>query len=309
MLLLMNSDEQEIEAILRTAPRPEAPPGLKDQLIRQTRSTGSASRASVVTYRRGSWLRRWWPALLPATLSLACTAVIVVQQNEIRQLEQSVQKLKADSAAPASVSQNDSSAANAASSDSQAAQEQEIARLKDQVNTLTAEIAGLEKLRADNQRLRSQLAAPAASGFTAEETADIAAARERAMRITCINNMKQLGLAARIWAGDNNDFYPPDIVCMSNEMGSPKILICPADTAHQVAPDFQSFTDANCSYQWYLKPTGKDDEPTRVLTRCPIHGSIGLYDGSVQSFQTNTNRGEEFVTRDGKLYYEPRSMH
>jgi hypothetical protein len=240
---------------------------------------------------------------LPATLSLACTAVIVVQQNEIRQLEQSIQKLTADSTASVSGSQNDSPAPNTSSLDSKAADEQEVVRLKEQVGALTAEISGLEKLRADNQNLRSQLAAPTASGFTPEETADLAAAREKSLRIQCINNMKQLGLAARIWAGDNNDFYPPDIVSMSNEMGTPKILICPADPNHSVAPDFQSFSVANCSYEWFLKPTGKDDEPTRVLTRCRIHNNVGLYDGSVQSL--GTNHPEDFVTRDGKLYFEP----
>jgi hypothetical protein len=301
----MNSDEQQIEAMLRTAPHPQPPHGLKEQLLRQARSTGRGFEKASITSNRGPWLRRWWPALLPATLSFACAAVIVVQHQEIQQLEQSVQKLQTESAA-ASASQNDSPAPNVSSPDSAAAQEQEIARLKEQVSALTAEISGLEKLRMDNQNLRSQLAAPAASGLTADETAGLAAARERAMRFACVNNMKQLGLAARVWAGDNNDFYPSNVVCMSNEIYSTKTLICPADTSHQLAPDFQSYTDANCSYEWYLKPTGKDDEPTRVLTRCPIHGSVGLYDGSVQSFETNTNRAGDFVTRDGKLYYEPR---
>src|SRR5262245_29236461 len=145
-------DEQQIENILRTAPQPKPPLDLKQQLIAQTRSPGPAARSSVITYSRGSWLRRWWPALLPATLSLACTAVIVVQQNEIQELEQSVQKLAATSPAPVSVSQSDS-APNASSLDSQAAQEQEVARLKEQVSALTGEISGLEKLRTDNQNL------------------------------------------------------------------------------------------------------------------------------------------------------------
>src|SRR5205814_520043 len=33
----------------------------------------------------------------------------------------------------------------------------------------------------------------------------------RAQRINCINNLKQIGLAYRVWAGDNNDKYPPSV--------------------------------------------------------------------------------------------------
>jgi hypothetical protein len=42
------------------------------------------------------------------------------------------------------------------------------------------------------------------------------------------------GLAVRVWAIDNN-IFPPDIVCMSNELNTPKILVCPP-TGRQVAP-------------------------------------------------------------------------
>ena len=71
-------------------------------------------------------------------------------------------------------------------------------------------------------------------------------------RIDCTNNLKQLGLAYRIWAGDNNDKYPMQVSAinggamelvggpdawktfqvMSNELSTPKILYCPEDAAH-----------------------------------------------------------------------------
>src|SRR5581483_11925752 len=101
--------------------------------------------------------------------------------------------------------------------------------------------------------------------------------------------------------------YPPDIVCMSNELNTPVILVCPADPAHQAARDFTSFTPgANCSYETFLAPPGSDTEPTRVFSRCPIHGNVGLYDGSVQMGAAKTHP-EWFVQRDGKLYFEPSS--
>ena len=36
----------------------------------------------------------------------------------------------------------------------------------------------------------------------------LAGAHDRARRIQCVNNLKQTGLAFRIWEGDNGDRYP-----------------------------------------------------------------------------------------------------
>src|SRR5271154_2023297 len=36
----------------------------------------------------------------------------------------------------------------------------------------------------------------------------LAAAKRKAQRISCVNNLKQVGLAFRVWAGDNGDRYP-----------------------------------------------------------------------------------------------------
>jgi prepilin-type processing-associated H-X9-DG protein len=68
-------------------------------------------------------------------------------------------------------------------------------------------------------------------------------------RINCVNNLKQVGLAFRTWALDNNDKYPmqasvtnggtmelitsgyvfPHFQVMSNELSSPQILMCPQE--------------------------------------------------------------------------------
>src|ERR1035438_8738587 len=36
----------------------------------------------------------------------------------------------------------------------------------------------------------------------------LAKAKARAQRIACVNDLKQIGLAFRVWEGDNNDRYP-----------------------------------------------------------------------------------------------------
>jgi prepilin-type N-terminal cleavage/methylation domain-containing protein len=105
----------------------------------------------------------------------------------------------------------------------------------------------------------------------------LAKAKARALRIQCVNNQKQVGLAFRIWEGDNSDHYPMAVASaqggasewiahggsltpsfaasyttppgpgrvfqvMSNEVSTPKVLICPADTFHtQQATNFGSF--------------------------------------------------------------------
>src|ERR1044072_1744030 len=73
--------------------------------------------------------------------------------------------------------------------------------------------------------------------------------KARALRIQCVNNLKQTGLAFRVWAGDHGDQYPMEIsetnggameFCtgsnlfrqfqvISNELSTPKVVLCPAD--------------------------------------------------------------------------------
>ena len=46
----------------------------------------------------------------------------------------------------------------------------------------------------------------------------LARAKARAQRINCTNNLKQIGLAFKTWAIDNNDRYPMQV---SNAEGGP----------------------------------------------------------------------------------------
>lgn len=150
----------------------------------------------------------------------------------------------------------------------------------------------------------------------------LAKAHDRARRIQCVNNLKQCGLAARIWEGDHDDKYPmavsniladgnvfPYFQVMSNELSTPKTLVCPADT-RQPAEDFPHLSDENISYFVGLDATNDanpqmllygDRNITNGLTSIrgiqllppnrpagwteSIHnkvGNVGLADGSVQ---------------------------
>jgi prepilin-type N-terminal cleavage/methylation domain-containing protein len=85
----------------------------------------------------------------------------------------------------------------------------------------------------------------------------LARAKQKAQRISCINNLKEVGTAYRIWSNDNGDRFPAqqtvalggwqdfvtgqsgtqlggetyyNYTVMQNEMGqSPKIVLCPSD--------------------------------------------------------------------------------
>jgi prepilin-type N-terminal cleavage/methylation domain-containing protein len=79
----------------------------------------------------------------------------------------------------------------------------------------------------------------------------LAKAKAKAQRIKCANNLKNVGLAFRVFATDNNDQFPMMVSAlsggsqefvangqfvfrhfqvMSNELSTPKITICPSDT-------------------------------------------------------------------------------
>jgi hypothetical protein len=131
--------------------------------------------------------------------------------------------------------------------------------------------------------------------------------KERPQSIMCVNNMKQIGIAFRIWEMDNMDQFPFNLsvtnggtmeFClldskgfdqnaflhlrvMSNELSTPRLLACPADVGRQPAMDFAKLMAANVSYQVYSGTNVNSTNSQQVLAVCPIHGHVLLCDGSV----------------------------
>ena len=303
----MSNMEQEIENVLRAAPKPAPPAGLREQLVAQVHlpSLGPATQNLAGSLAPANWLRRWWPVMAPAAVSLACAVGLTMQQMEIHGLKRAIQNLSDDSGVNATVPSAPAAGTNDAPAAADAADrtQQEVGRLKELASQLSAEVAQLEQMRVENAKLRTQLSEPPAGFLTAEETQALAKAKEKAESIACINNLKQLGLSVRVWALDNGDMTPPHVLEMTNEMSTPKILFCPADHGRERADSFASYTPANCSYE-YLAPSAPDSEPTRVLFRCPIHGHVCLSDGSVQA-EVAKKHPDWLVQRDGKLYLQP----
>ena len=70
---------------------------------------------------------------------------------------------------------------------------------------------------------------------------------------------------------------------MSNELNTPKILVCPSDTTKTKVEVWSQFSPSqNLSYE-FLTPNAKEaDILGQAAFRCPIHNNIALGDGSVQ---------------------------
>jgi prepilin-type N-terminal cleavage/methylation domain-containing protein len=139
----------------------------------------------------------------------------------------------------------------------------------------------------------------------------LAAAKKKAQKISCVNNLKQDGLAFRIWSGDNQDQYPMKVataqggaqnyvqysaaaavalnpvmvfMVMSNELSTPKVAYCPSDTYHTTQPtNFNASFCGNigvaqtvigqCSY--FVNGNGSDVDPQMIISGDENIGTTG----------------------------------
>jgi hypothetical protein len=177
------------------------------------------------------------------------------------------------------------------------ADSQELLRLRNEVRQLRQQTGEMEKLRAENLRLQNNLKDQAAAARTASAQAAAVVvasedARRKAESLACVNNLKQVGLAGRMWANDHNAVMPPDFQTMKGELGAPRVLICPGDTAKShlfdtngnplpALMDWASFDVRTISYQMVSPNVAVNAAPETVFARCPVHGHECHIDGSV----------------------------
>ena len=138
----------------------------------------------------------------------------------------------------------------------------------------------------------------------------LARAKQKAQRISCINIMKQVGTAYRIWSNDNGDKFPAqqtvalggwnDLVAgetstvaaeityynyllMQNEMGqSPKIVLCPSDDRNANSNFFGASP--------YGLPTG-----TALLNTTPAtEATTGTFNNSTLSYWVGVGANDTY---------------
>ncbi len=160
----------------------------------------------------------------------------------------------------------------------------------------------------------------------------------KAPRITCVSGLKQIGLAYRMWANDNAGQFPWQVSMtasnsgtqefaltsetwrqfqiISNELNTPKVLVCPSDKGRTRVSDWASFTN-NAHLSYFVGLDASEIFPQSILSgdrnltvsnkaaqgilflkpgdtlgwTKAIHegqGNFGLGDGSVQMINNNT---------------------
>ncbi len=148
----------------------------------------------------------------------------------------------------------------------------------------------------------------------------LAAAKRKAQRINCVNNLKEIGLSFKLWEGDNNDRFPMAVSStaggsqeyvnsantptatattafgvtnvwnvMSNELSTPKILLCTSDSRTGTAATNFGQIAASGGQQYtsyFICGDAADAYPQMLLAG---DRNIGLAVGSTgPAVQTNT---------------------
>ena len=110
-------------------------------------------------------------------------------------------------------------------------------------------------------------------------------AKAKASRISAISNLKQIGLAARLYANDHGGKFPNSFEEMRDELVTDKVL-----------------TDPSTGQRFVWIGAGKTEEmPDLVIaySRSENGGVVALADGSVQ--QVSTDQLDAMLRRDGRI--------
>ena len=96
--------------------------------------------------------------------------------------------------------------------------------------------------------------------------------------VACLNNLKGIGLAARLYAASHQDAFPTALAELPPFLGWPLTLFCPTDPRRIAPVSWQGmdFEDTSYTFNAGVWPGGFD-----VLATCRIHGYSVLADGSV----------------------------
>src|SRR5688572_3059794 len=108
----------------------------------------------------------------------------------------------------------------------------------------------------------------------------LASSKDKAKRIACINNLKQVSLGLRMWANDHEEKYPWNLTVAnggssdsddwtdhfrrcSNELATASILLCPSEKKKKAAPNWtRANGDQHISY--FVGTSSREDQPATM---------------------------------------------
>jgi hypothetical protein len=140
----------------------------------------------------------------------------------------------------------------------------------------------------------------------------------KAKRITCVNNLKEIGTAYRLWEGDHGDLVPSQqtvkkggwgdfltnadqgAICWTNyaimrkELGeSPKLLVCPSDkrkAAADLTNDFKNNTHVS-----YFVCVGANDTYPQAIAGGDRNLGPGTNPDSDYGFSPKSGKGNDVI--------------
>ncbi len=291
--------DNELEQLLRKAPSPATPFGLEQRLIQQA---SKAKQTNLMKSR--NWFsifqeRSWAPALALFAVLAGLLTALGFQQNTLSDLKRTQEELAAQSPPADGTAQSQGETSTERELEQLQKQSVELTALRDEIDEIDRILAQRSAVAQENAALRAELTALAQNNpeLSPEVQAAMAEAGKRAARIKCVNNLKNVGLAARIWATENGDKtqLPKDYLTMKSELSTPKILVCPADPARkQTIDNWEQFNSVGTSYDM-LAPGISELNSSAIYARCPIHNNVLKVDGSV--FQMRAD--QQLIQRDG----------
>jgi len=113
----------------------------------------------------------------------------------------------------------------------------------------------------------------------------LAKAKQKAQTINCVNNLKQLELAVRMYAGDNKDKFPPsEAWCGALGLGSTNILQCPANP------------NLPCAYAFNARLGGRKSSEVNPQTVMVFESDAGWNaSGGPELMLKSSRHGKRFV--------------
>jgi prepilin-type N-terminal cleavage/methylation domain-containing protein/prepilin-type processing-associated H-X9-DG protein len=109
----------------------------------------------------------------------------------------------------------------------------------------------------------------------------LASSKDKAKRIACVNSLKQVSLALRMWSNDHQEKYPWNLTAAdggssdsadwtdhfllcSNELGSVSILLCPSEKKKKVAAGW-SRINGNENVSYFVGINAREEKPDTIM--------------------------------------------